>query len=309
MSAETTRTTIADGTVRDTPLRDLYQDWSALIATGKLDMRLFRSLFDEWHKPTVEPEGVTYKEESVGGVPGIWALPVDADPARVLIFLHGGGFAVGSAASHRKLAAHLAKAARARAFVADYRLAPEHQHPAQVDDGIAIFSALLAAGVDARNISTVGDSAGANLALAVPLALRERGLPLPGHVVALSPWLDMENQGGTLFTHTAGDALNKGPELMEMMIQGVLGDHTSRRHPLANPLYADFAGFPPLYIDVGGAESLLDHATRLADRAQEAGVDVTLEIAEGQQHVYPLLAGRDDEVDAEIARIGTWLNT
>ncbi|MEO2132350.1 MAG: alpha/beta hydrolase [Microbacterium sp.] len=292
--------------VVESPLRDLYLDWSRIMETSALDMRLFRSIFDEWHQPTIEPEDVTYKEDRVGGVPGIWAFPAGADRSKVLLYTHGGGFAVGSASSHRKLAAHVAKAAGVTTFVLDYRRAPEHPHPAQIEDGVAAFLGLIEQGIRPEDITTIGDSAGGNLAIAIPLALREKGFPMPGHVIAFSPWLDMENAGETLVTNDATDALITVP-LLEGMIAGVLGGSTSPTAPLANPLYADFDGFPPLYITAGSVESLVDNATRLHAIAREAGVDVTLNVAEGQQHVYPFLAGRDDDVDAELATIGRWL--
>lgn len=293
--------------VKDSALRDLYLDWSNLMVTKELDVRLFRSIFDEWHQPTVEPEGVTYKEDVVGGVPGIWTLPIGADPDKVLVFTHGGGFSVGSASSHRKLAGHVAKAAGWTSFVLDYRRAPEHPHPAQVEDGVAVVKALLDRGIKPANIATIGDSAGGNLAVAIPLALREQGLPLPGHVIAFSPWLDMENKLESLVTNDPTDALITTP-LLDGMIAGVLAGVTSPTAPLANPLYADFAGYPPLYITAGSVESLVDNAKHLAEKAKAAGVNVTLNIAEGQQHVYPFLAGRDPEVDAELVAIGKWLN-
>lgn len=293
--------------VKDTVLRDLYLDWSNLMATKDLDTRLFRSIFDEWHQPTVEPEGVTYKEDVVGGVPGIWTLPNGADPKKVLVFTHGGGFAVGSASSHRKLAAHVAKAAGWTSFVLDYRRAPEHPHPAQVEDGVAVVKALLDRGIKPEDLATIGDSAGGNLAIAIPLALREQGISLPGHVIAFSPWLDMENKLESLVTNDATDALIT-TGLLDGMIAGVLGGVISPTAPLANPLYADFTGFPPLYITAGSVESLVDNAKRLSEKAKAAGVNVTLNISEGQQHVYPFLAGRDPEVDAELVAIGKWLN-
>ncbi|MGA1826784.1 alpha/beta hydrolase [Microbacterium sp.] len=293
--------------VKDTALRDLYLDWSGLMITKELDTRLFRSIFDEWHQPTVEPEDVTYKEEVVGGVPGIWTLPIGADHNKVLVFTHGGGFAVGSASSHRKLAAHVAKAAGWTSFVLDYRRAPEYPHPAQVEDGVAVVKALLDRGIKPENIATIGDSAGGNLAIAIPLALREGGLPLPGHVIAFSPWLDMENKLESLVTNDPTDALIS-VALLDGMIAGVLGGVTSPSDPLANPLYADFTGFPPMYLTAGSVESLVDNAKQLAEKAKAAGVNVTLNIAEGQQHVYPFLAGRDPEVDAELVAIGKWLN-
>lgn len=287
-------------------LRDLYADWADIMATTPgLTTRLFRSIFDEWHQPTVEPEDVTYKEEAVGGVPGIWTLPVGADRSQVLLYMHGGGFAVGSAASHRKLAGHVAKALGVTAFVLDYRRAPEHPHPAQVEDGVAAFRALLDRGISPAAVTTIGDSAGGNLAVAIPLALKAQGLPLPGQVIAFSPWLDMENAGETLVTNDATDALIT-VGLLEVMIAGVLGEAVSPKEPLANPLYADFSGFPRLYVNAGSHESLLDNATRLADLARKAGVDVTLSVAPGQQHVFPFLAGRAPVADGEIAKIAAW---
>ncbi|MGI6871947.1 alpha/beta hydrolase [Amycolatopsis sp. 3B14] len=288
-------------------LRALYADWAGIIATTPgLTTRLFRSIFDEWHQPTREPEDVTYREDTVGGMPGIWALPAGADRSQVMLYTHGGGFAVGSASSHRKLAAHVAKAAGVTAFVLDYRRAPEHPHPAQVEDGVAAFTALTERGVRPQDITTVGDSAGGNLAIAIPLALRERGLPLPGRVIAFSPWLDMENSGETLVTNDATDALISVP-LLDGMIAGVLADgKIDPRTPLANPLYADFTGFPRLYVNAGSAESLLDNATRVAAKAEAAGVDVTLSIGEAMQHVFPFLAGNAPEADAEIAAIAKW---
>jgi len=292
--------------VEQDPLKDLYSDWSQIIATTPdLTMRLFRAIFDEWHQPTKEPEDVTYAEDTVGGVPGIWCRPVGADASKVLLYTHGGGFAVGSASSHRKLAAHVAKALGVVSFVLDYRRAPEHPHPAGLEDAVSAFLALTDTGIAPADITTIGDSAGGNLAVATALALKERGKPLPGGVIAFSPWLDMENAGETLRTKQATDALITVP-LLEGMIAGVLGDRTSPKAPLANPLYADFSGFPRLYVNAGGDEALLDNATRLARRAEDAGVDVTLSVVDGQQHVFPFNAGRTAAADNEIARIAKW---
>lgn len=287
-------------------LEHLYADWSQIMASNpELPMRLLRSVFEEWHQPAREPEDVTYEEETIGGVPGIWALPHGANRSKVLLYTHGGGFAVGSASSHRKLAAHVARALGATALVVDYRRAPEHPHPAQVEDGVAVFTALTERGVAPANITTIGDSAGGNLAVAIPLALREQGKAMPGRIIAFSPWLDMENKGRTLTTNDATDALIT-VELLEGMTAGVLGDSVDPTNPLANPLYADLAGLPPLYINAGSVESLVDNATRLADRAQQAGVDVTLSIVEDMQHVFPCLAGRAPEADEEIRKIAGW---
>ncbi|WP_223277809.1 alpha/beta hydrolase [Janibacter sp. YB324] len=288
------------------PLKDLYADWTEIMtANPELSMRLFRSIFDEWGHPTTEPEDVTYANETVGGVPGIWVRPAGADDQQILLFTHGGGFAVGSASSHRKLAGHVAKALGVVALVLDYRRAPEHPHPAGLEDAVSAFLELTDRGIAPEDITSIGDSAGGNLAVATALSLKAQGKPVPGRVIAFSPWLDMENKGETLKTNDATDALISEP-LLAGMIAGVLGDTTSPTEPLANPLYGDFAAFPRLYINAGGDESLLDNATRLADLAEAAGVDVTLSVVDGQQHVFPVNAGRTAAADEEIARIAAW---
>ncbi|MBS2937967.1 alpha/beta hydrolase [Nocardioides sp. J2M5] len=292
--------------VEQDPLKALYADWSDILATTEnLTIRLFRSIFDEWHQPTAEPTDVTYSEGVVGGVPGIWVHPAGADESKVLLYTHGGGFAVGSASSHRKLAGHFAKALGVTSFVLDYRRAPEHPHPASLEDAVAVFDALVESGVAPEDVTTIGDSAGGNLAVATALSLKQQGKPLPGAVIALSPWLDMENKGETLVTNDATDALIT-VGLLEGMIAGVLGDQTSPTAPLANPLYGDYVGFPRLYITAGGDESLLDNATRLDELATAAGVDVTLSVVDGQQHVFPFNAGRTAAADDQIAAIAKW---
>ena len=180
-------------------LRALYQEWSdRMEANPNMTIEDLRSLFDEWEKPTLEPEDVTYKTDTVGGVDVIWAYPIGCDKSKVLIYTHGGGFAVGSSSSHRKLAGHMAKALGVSAVVLDYRRAPEHHFPAQLEDAAAVYQSLLASGIKASDIGTIGDSAGGNLAVASVLKFRELGLELPGYVIAFSPWLDMELSGSTL---------------------------------------------------------------------------------------------------------------
>lgn len=289
-------------------LRALYQDWSdRMAADPQMSLPMMRSLFEEWHQPTREPEGVTYKDETVAGVAALWAYPVGANTKKVLLFSHGGGFAVGSSASHRKLAGHMAKALGVTAIVIDYRRAPEHPFPAQLEDATAVYKELLRRGFAAGDIATIGDSAGGNLAVSIALKLRDDKLPLPGHVISLSPWLDMEHKGQTLVTNEATDPLVKKP-ILEAMSSMFLGEKGSAKNPLANPLYADYKGFPRLYINAGSVETLRDNAERLHERAKAAGVDSTLSVVEGMQHVFPFLAGRAVEADQEIQRIARWYN-
>lgn len=287
-------------------LRALYQSWSDRMATNpNLTIADLRSLFDEWHQPTLEPEGVTYKSDVLAGVEGVWALPQGANTKKVILYTHGGGFAVGSSASHRKLAGHLAKYLEVTALVIDYRRAPEHPFPAQIQDSTAVYKELLSRGFKAADITTSGDSAGGNLAISTVLKLREEGAPLPGAVIAFSPWLDMEHVGKTLETNAATDALvSKG--ILQGMSGMFLGEKGSPTDPLANPLKADYKGFPRLYINAGEIETLLDNAQDLARIAKAAGVAVTLSVVGGMQHVFPILAGRAAEADDELRRVARW---
>lgn len=285
-------------------LDDLYADWqSRMLANPDYGMEDLRAIFEEWHKPTIEPENVHYKSAMIHGVPVIVANGPDDDGGTV-IYCHGGGFCVGSADSRRKLGGHLALHFRARVVVMDYRLAPEHPFPAAIEDSVAVYRALRAEQPKGRRIVMAGDSAGGNLAIATTLKLRDLGERSPDGIIAFSPWLDMENSGETIETNSATDYLvNRGTveNMASIYLAGV-----SPVDPLANPLKADLAGLPPVYVNAGSVEALLSDTTRFAEAARKAKVAVTVSIVEGMQHVFPCLAGRAPIVDDEIAKIANW---
>lgn len=285
-------------------LTDLYADW--LRRMDGMDVPTIRDLFEEWHLPTIEPTNVTYEEVDAGGVPAIWANPIGAAADRVIVYTHGGGFAASSAYSHRKLAAHLAKATGVRALVVNYRLGPEHQYPAQLEDSESVHRWLHGLGFAAEHLATAGDSAGGNLAVSTPRWLASHGVPAPAAVVAISPWLDMELTGATLETNDANDAIVKRG-VLEGMRTLFLDGAGERTDPFANPLLQDFTGAPPTYITVGGYETLQSDSERLTEVLARYGVDHVLDIVPEQQHVFPCLAGRAPEADAVIQRIATWL--
>lgn len=287
-------------------LGEIYAQWTAEFeANPELSLQVLRWVFEDWQRATAEPEGVTYASTTFGGVPGILVTPLESNSDQVLMILHGGGFALGSSASHRKLAGHLAKECGARAFVLDFRLAPEHPYPAQIDDGVAVFSALVEEGISPSNITPVGDSAGASIAIAMTLRLRAAGADSPQRVITMSPWLDMENSGETIETNNDTDFLI-AREGLQGNIDRYLSGGASPRDPLVNPLHADFNGFPRLYITASDTESLYSDAVRLNALATEAGVDVTFSVGTGMQHVFTLQAGNLPEADVEIKRIGAW---
>jgi monoterpene epsilon-lactone hydrolase len=219
---------------------------------------------------------------------------------------HGGGFVVGSTASHRKLAGHLAKAVGARALVVEYRRAPEHPFPAQLDDAVTVYRWLLDQGIEPGHIATAGDSAGGNLAISTVLRLREEGLPLPAAILTFSPWLDMKHREKTLESNAGTDAL-VSRALLEGMSGMFLGGGGNPAHPLANPLYADLAGLPPTYLCAGGHETLLNDSERFHELARAAGADSTLEVVPGMQHVFTCGAGRMPEADAALTAMAAWV--
>jgi acetyl esterase/lipase len=260
-----------------------------------------------WAIATAEPEGVTYEPVEAEGVAAEWTIPAEADPDRVLLYLHGGGYSVGSIASHRKLVGHLVKAAGMKGLSVEYRLAPENPFPAGLDDAVTSFAWLLREGYTAGHIGIGGDSAGGGLALATALALRERGLPAPAGLVLLSPWTDLASTGDSLTSNVGKDLLLRQIAADSPGVGAYAGDNDVK-NPLISPLYADFTDFPPFIVHVGGDELLLDDSTRLAERASAAGCEATIEVWPEMQHVFQIAAGNVPESDSAVAKLGAWLS-
>jgi monoterpene epsilon-lactone hydrolase len=241
----------------------------------------------------------------LGGVTGDWLTPIAADEGRVVLYFHGGGYNIGSAETHRAMLTHLATRARTRVFSAGYRLAPESPYPAAVDDAAAAYRGLLHVGTDPSRVVVAGDSAGGGLALALLVRLRDAGDPQPAGAVVLSPWTDL---AGTSPSLTANDEL-------DIMLSRELLDHWASTYlagadadlPDASPLYAPLTGLAPLFVLVGDAEILLDDGARLAARADDAGVDVTLQVEPDMFHVWPFFAGIVPESDAALDDIAAWI--
>lgn len=239
------------------------------------------------------------------GVPGEWIVPPGAEESRVLLYLHGGGYVIGSVNTHRDMVSRIARAAQARALAIDYRLAPEHPFPAAVEDATAAYRWLLASGVSAERIVIAGDSAGGGLTLATLLALRDAGDLLPAAAVCISPWTDLAVTGESMDTKADVDPMIRKAEAIEGAKLYLAG--ADPRTPLASPLYADLSGLPHLLIQVGTHETLLDDSVRLAERARAAGVDVTLEEWEEMIHVWHFFAFILPEAQQAIDRIGQFV--
>jgi epsilon-lactone hydrolase len=220
--------------------------------------------------------------------------------------MHGGGYISGSMYSHRKLFGHLAKAAKTRALVFDYHLAPERTHPTQVDESTNVYEWLLNQGVEGGHIAFTGDSAGGGLAVSTQLRARERGLPLPAASMPFSPWVDLEATGESYESNRDRDPFFYA-ESVRQFASLFLGESGDPRDPLASPIYADLSGLGPIYIQVGGDETLLDDARQLDELARKAGVDVQLDVFPGMLHTFQMAAGRAPEADEAIRRLASWV--
>jgi acetyl esterase/lipase len=246
----------------------------------------------------------TRQPETVGTWRGEWISTSRSNADRVILFLHGGGYISGSPATHRSVIINLAQAAEARVFALDYRLAPEYPFPAALEDAWGAYWWLLCQGIAPGQIVVAGDSAGGGLTVALMLALRAAGMPLPAGGACLSPWFDLALTGDSLTTNQATDYLNYA--VLNASAQMYLGDH-DRREPLASPLYADLQGLPPLLIQVGTAEMLLDDSRRFAQRARAAGVDVDLEIWPHMVHVWHFTYLIEPHARAAVRDIGKFV--
>jgi monoterpene epsilon-lactone hydrolase len=234
------------------------------------------------------PESCLVEPITLGGVPAEKIAPRDAAADRTIFYLHGGGYCIGGPASHRTMAARMAEAAGATAFVVDYRLAPEHPFPAAHDDALAAWRALLALGRDPARTVIAGDSAGGGLSVACAVAARDAGLPLPAALHLISPWANLTNASPAYAAKAETDFVITQQGIDEFA-DGYLGAG-DRRNPRASPLFADLAGLPPMLIQVGSEEVLMSDSIQLAERAGFAQVDVTLRIWPDMIHIWPFFA-------------------
>lgn len=260
---------------------------------------------EHWGTLTTEPGGVDYLEIEVAGAPALWAIPKGSAEDRVILSIHGGGFISGSIYTHRKLFGHLAKAVGARALLTDYRGTPKYRHPAPVEDTTTAYRWLLDQGVTANHIAFAGDSSGGNLSVATALNARDLGLPAPAALMVMSPWVDMTLSGATYQSNRETEAFFY-QDVVQFLATVFLGD-ADPKDPLASPLFADLTGLPPMFIQVGGDETLLDDSRRLDENARNAGVDVRLDVFPEQLHTFQMAAGRAPESDDAIRRFADWV--
>ncbi len=279
-------------------LRGTYARW-----TRTTTIKQMREDWDDLFRGRAQPWPIERLE--AGGVPAEWIAAPGARGSRVILYLHGGGFRMGSVESHRELMQRLSTAAGARVLGIDYRLGPEHGFPAPVEDALAAYRWLLDTGVPAGCIALAGDSAGGGLVLSCIFAARAANLELPCAAYLMSPWTDLAATGATFVSRAGVDPLHQRPMILNMA-KAYLGPAGDPRHPLASPLYGDPARLPPLLIQCGDHETILDDSVRFAERARNAGVAVELEVYPSMIHVFQafgeLIAARQ-----ALARAGPFL--
>jgi len=293
------------------------------IATAPIDLAIerIRAVYRSWSRDTTVTQmrsdwdvafggctaPVTYEGVSAGGVDSEWISPANAPDDKAILYFHGGGFRIGSVSSHRDLIAQIALASGCRVLAINYRLAPEHRFPAALDDAIAAYGWMLDRGLKSGNVAFAGDSAGGNLVLAAVLALRERSLPLPVSAVLMSPWTDLAATGASYVSRAEADPIHQRAMILALA-RNYLGGQGDPYDPLVSPLYADLGGLPPLLIQVGDRETVLDDSVMFADIARAAGVDVDLQVWDGMIHVFQMFGAELPEAHQAVASIAEFLN-
>jgi len=272
---------------------------------GTLSLEEERRNLDEGGARFKVPADVTLTPVSADGVPAEWLAAPGARADRAVLYLHGGGYVIGSIKSHRYLMQNVSRHSGSRTLGLDYRLAPEHPFPAAIEDAARAYRWLLAQGFKPGHIAIAGDSAGGGLTMATLLSLRDQGVPLPAAGVLISPWADLTGTADAVTSRAASDPMVKGDGLFSLAGKYLNG--ADARNPLASPVFADLTGLPPLLIHVGGREILYDDAIALAANARQAKVPVALVDEPELFHVWHAFAPMLDEGQRAVEQIGGWL--
>ncbi len=272
---------------------------------GTLSLDEERRNLDEGGARFKVPSDVTLTPVSADGVPAEWLIAPGARADRAVLYLHGGGYVIGSIKSHRYLMQNVSRHSGARTLGLDYRLAPEHPFPSAIEDATKAYRWLLAQGIKPGHIAIAGDSAGGGLTMATLLSLRDQGVPLPAAGVLISPWADLTGSAGAVTARAASDPMVKGDGLFDLAGKYLNG--ADPKNPLASPVFADLTGLPPLLIHVGGREILYDDSITLAANARKANVPVALVDEPELFHVWHAFAPMLDEGQRAVEQIGGWL--
>jgi acetyl esterase/lipase len=287
------------------PIEQVRQMLQSLIGGPDTSFMDRRVQSEQFAAAFVTPPGIRIESDSLGGIAVERIVPDAAHATRIFFHLHGGGYVLGNPASSRALTCEFSRLARCTVVSVDYRLAPEHPFPAAVEDAVSAYRALLELCRRPQDIAIGGESAGGGLAVATLVAARERSLPMPASLIAISPWVDMRCGARSFVTKAEVDPLLNRRSLKEMADAYLQGAETT--NGLASPLLADLKGLPPMLIQVGSEEVLLDDADELAKAARASNVDAVLEIWPGMIHVWPMFHGMLPEGAQAIDRLAKFV--
>lgn len=249
--------------------------------------------------------GIRVRKDSIAGLYAEWLTPADAPEDKLLLYWHGGAYAIGSCKSHRPFVSHIARQAGVRALLPEYRLAPEYPFPAAVEDSVNVYRALLQQGYEPENIVVGGDSAGGGLAVAMLLSLRDAGDPLPGAVILLSPWLDLSGQGESMITRADQDPWFHAEHLATISRQYC--DEGELTNALVSPVFADATGLPQILIQVGNDELLLSDSERFAENIRAGGGQVEVDVWPHMWHVWQMFIGLMPESRRAVEKLGAYI--
>ncbi|RWR01241.1 hypothetical protein ED28_13980 [[Pantoea] beijingensis] len=292
--------------VDNTGIDKITAEYQQVFAQGhhnKAGKIAFEKMMSKWELP----EGVVVRDADAGGVAGKWISPAEPSFVKreVILYLHGGGFYRGSSKTHQALAATLARQANADVLLIDYRLLPQYGYPSQIDDARASYEWLLKQGYKASNIALAGDSVGGTLVLELALHLRDAGRPMPSALVVMSPVTDLTASSESMKTNATRDPILNRSELLRVAHAYLKG--SDPRDPAASPLFADLHGLPPMLLQVGDGEILLDDTLRIAQAATRDDVQVSVEVWPGMIHQWQLFPAAIPNASRALTNSGQFI--
>ena len=296
-----------ESSLRAKVVRAVTSAYFTLIDPQTVDIARARTRLDILGSLVPVARRVVVEKSTVCGLDAEWLTPEKAIKNKVLLYLHGGAYVLGSCASHRHLVSYLARAGEIEAVVPEYRLAPEHKFPAAVDDAVSVYEYLLSEGYAGRDIVIAGDSAGGGLGVAALLALRDKGIEMPAAAVLMSPWLDLSASGESHRTRNEADPWFNASDIP--VVARYYCEEDQVRNPLVSPVYADMSGMPPIHIQVGNDEILLSDATRLVENVRKAGGRADIDVWSEMWHVFQAFLLVMPESREAIDRLGAYIKS
>lgn len=291
--------------LRAKAVRTMTGAWFRTVNAERANVTSMRAVWHALANTLWTASGVDVRREQIAGMNAERLVPQAPARGKIILYLHGGAYVFGNCTTHRQLVSYVARTCGIKALLFEYRLAPEHPFPAAIEDSMSAYRALRDEGYAPGDILLAGDSAGGGLVMALLLSLRDAGESMPAGAVMFSPWLDLTASGESMTTRAGRDPWFSPRDMP--IVAAYYCNEEQRHNPLVSPVFADVAGLPPVYIQVGDDEILLSDSTRIADKLKAAGVDVTLEVWPGMFHVFQVFVHQMPESREAIARLAPFV--